>query len=183
MDYKSIAVFCGSRSGVNPMFEQHASELGTMLGEHNITLIYGGGRKGLMGAVADGVMATGGKVMGVIPELLIGWEQQHLGITNLQIVADMHSRKKIIYDMCDAAIILPGGFGTLDELFEILTWNTLKIHDKKLILLNTAGFYDNMIAHVNQMEQSGFLYEKWTDRIEVCNTPQAINLALGVSKY
>jgi uncharacterized protein (TIGR00730 family) len=114
---------------------------------------------------------------------LIGWEQQHLGITNLQIVADMHSRKKIIYDMCDAAIILPGGFGTLDELFEILTWNTLKIHDKKIILLNTAGFYDSMIAHINQMEQSGFLYERWTDRIEVCDSPKAIFDSLGVSKY
>jgi uncharacterized protein (TIGR00730 family) len=182
MVYKSIAVFCGSKSGSNPLFEQHASELGTMLGEHNTTLIYGGGRKGLMGAVADGVMGKGGKVMGVIPEILIGWEQQHLGITNLQIVADMHSRKKIIYDMCDAAIILPGGFGTLDELFEILTWNTLKIHDKKIILLNTAGFYDNMIAHVNTMEQSGFLYEKWTDRIEVCGSPQAIFDSLGVDK-
>ena len=183
MDYKSIAVFCGSKSGVNPMFEQHASELGTMLGENNITLIYGGGRKGLMGAVADAVMKKDGKVMGVIPELLIGWEQQHLGITNLQIVADMHSRKKIIYDMCDAAIILPGGFGTLDELFEILTWNTLKIHDKKIILLNTAGFYNNMIAHINQMEQSGFLYEKWTDRIEVCDSPKAIFDSLDVNKH
>jgi uncharacterized protein (TIGR00730 family) len=182
MDYKSIAVFCGSKSGENFLFAQHASELGSFMGEKNITLIYGGGRKGLMGAVADAVMAKGGKVMGVIPELLIGWEQQHLGITDLQIVADMHSRKKIIYDLCDAAIILPGGFGTLDELFEILTWNTLKIHDKKIILLNSAGFYNNMIAHINQMEQSGFLYEKWTDRIEVCETPQAIFDSLGVSK-
>jgi hypothetical protein len=135
-----------------------------------------------MGAVADGVMAKGGKVMGVIPELLIGWEQQHLGITDLQIVADMHSRKKIIYDICDAAIILAGGFGTLDELFEILTWNTLKIHDKKIILLNTAGFYNHLIAHISQMEQSGFLYEKWTDRITVCDSPEAIFHALDADK-
>jgi uncharacterized protein (TIGR00730 family) len=183
MDYKSIAVFCGSKSGENPLFEQHASELGEFLGSNNITLIYGGGRKGLMGAVADAAMLKGGKVMGVIPELLIGWEQQHLGITNLQIVADMHSRKKIIYDMCDAAIILPGGFGTLDELFEILTWNTLKIHNKKIILLNTAGFYDHMIAHINQMEQSGFLYEKWTSRIEVHDSPQSIFDSLDVNTH
>lgn len=182
MDYKAIAVFCGSKSGGNVLFEQHASELGSLLGDNDITLIYGGGRKGLMGAVADGVMAKGGRVMGVIPELLIGWEQHHLGITNLQIVADMHSRKKIIYDMCDAAIILPGGFGTLDELFEILTWNTLKIHNKKIILLNTAGFYDNLVAHISEMEQSGFLYEKWSDRITICDTPQTIFHALGVNK-
>jgi uncharacterized protein (TIGR00730 family) len=183
MDYKSIAVFCGSKSGDNPIFEQHATELGSILGDRNITLIYGGGRKGLMGATADAVMAKGGKVMGIIPELLIGWEQQHLGITDLQVVADMHSRKKIIYDMCDAAIILPGGFGTLDELFEILTWNTLKIHSKKIILLNSAGFYTSMIAHIDQMEQSGFLYEKWTDRIEVHDTPQAIFDSLDAGKY
>lgn len=182
MHYKAIAVFCGSKSGANPLFEQHAKELGSFLGEHNITLIYGGGRKGLMGAVADATMAKGGRVMGVIPELLIGWEQQHLGITDLQIVADMHARKKIIYDMCDAAIILGGGFGTLDELFEILTWNTLKIHDKKIILLNSAGFYDNLILHISQMEESGFLYEKWTDRIEVYDTPQAIFDSLDANK-
>ncbi len=120
------------------------------MGKHNITLIYGGGRKGLMGAVADSVLKCGGKVMGVIPELLIGWEHQHTGLTDLQIVQDMHSRKKIMYDMCDAAIILPGGYGTLDEMFEMLTWNTLKIHNKKIILLNTAGFYDHLIAHIEQ---------------------------------
>src|SRR5438874_1775834 len=120
MEYKSIAVFCGSQSGSNPLFIEHAKQLGEMMGQRQVTLIYGGGRKGLMGAVADAAMANNGKVVGIIPELLIGWEHQHTGITDLQVVADMHSRKKIMYDMCDAAIILPGGHGTLDEMFEML---------------------------------------------------------------
>src|SRR3954463_4214384 len=122
MQYSSIAVFCGSQPGDNPLYEQHAKELGTYMGKNNLTLIYGGGRKGLMGAVADAVMNNGGKVVGVIPEVLIGWEHQHTGITDLQVVADMHERKKIMYDKCDAAIILAGGYGTLDEMFEMLTW-------------------------------------------------------------
>lgn len=180
--YTSIAVFCGSQSGVNPIFEQHATEIGTYLGNQNITLIYGGGRKGLMGAVANAAMQHHGHVIGIIPELLIGWEQQHTGITDLQIVADMHSRKKIIYDKCDAAIILPGGFGTLDELFEMLTWNTLKIHNKKIILLNSAGFYDHLIAHIETMQANNFLYEDWQARIEVHATPQSIFHALDANK-
>jgi uncharacterized protein (TIGR00730 family) len=182
MEYKAIAVFCGSKNGADERFQQHATELGTLMGEHNITLIYGGGKKGLMGAVADAVMHAGGKVMGVIPELLIGWEHQHTGITDLQIVQDMHTRKKMMYDMCDAAIVLPGGYGTLDEMYEMLTWNTLKIHSKKLMLLNTNGFYNNLIAHMKQLEQSGFLYESWEERIEVYDNPQSIFGALALGK-
>lgn len=174
MQYASLAVFCGSQMGSDPVFELHAKELGTYMGRSKITLIYGGGSKGLMGAVANAVMKEGGKVMGVIPELLIGWEHQHTGITDLQIVGDMHSRKKIMYDLCDAAIILPGGYGTLDEMFEMLTWNTLKIHEKKIILLNSAGYYDHLIAHVKHMQQTQFLYENWLERIQVVSTPQEI---------
>jgi uncharacterized protein (TIGR00730 family) len=170
MIMKSIAVFCGSQNGSDSVFIQHARELGDYLAKNNITLIYGGGKKGLMGAVADAVMQGGGKVIGIIPEILIGWEHQHSGITDLQIVADMHARKKIMYDLCDAAIILPGGNGTLDEMFEMLTWNTLKIHDKKIILLNSAGFYDHLINHIKHMQQCNFLYEDWTKRILVLPT-------------
>lgn len=170
MMFQSIAVFCGSQSGSNPLFEQHATELGTYLGQNNITLIYGGGSKGLMGAVANAAMELGGHVTGIIPEVLIGWEHQHTGITDLQVVADMHARKKIMYDLCNAAIILPGGYGTLDELFEMLTWNTLKIHSKKIILLNTAGFYNHLIDHIKVMQQLNFLYEDWEERIVVFET-------------
>jgi uncharacterized protein (TIGR00730 family) len=183
MQYKAIAVFCGSKAGANPIYSEHATRLGSLLGKEGITLIYGGGGKGLMGAVADEVMRCGGNVIGVIPELLLGWEQQHKGITDLQIVQDMHARKKIIFDMCDAAIVLPGGYGTLDEMFEMLTWNTLKIHSKKLILLNSAGFYDHLIAHIKQMQQVDFLYENWQERIAIYDSPEAIFHALDLNKY
>lgn len=183
MHYRSIAVFCGSQMGAHPIFEQHAREIGNYLGRHEITLIYGGGKKGLMGAVADATLDSGGKVMGIIPELLIGWEIQHTGLTDLQIVADMHARKKIMYDKCDAAIILPGGHGTLDEMFEMLTWNTLKIHSKTLIILNTNGYYNNLMAHMDQMFTSGFLYENWRERIAVCSDPTAIFRALDEGRY
>lgn len=174
MNVTAIAVFCGSQAGSDPLYIQHAKELGEYMGKNNITLIYGGGKKGLMGAVANAVMDNGGKVTGIIPEILIGWESQHLGITDLQVVEDMHSRKKIMYDLCDAAVILPGGNGTLDEMFEMLTWNTLKIHNKKLIVLNTAGFYNHLIRHIEHMQECNFLYEKWSERILVVDSPADI---------
>lgn len=174
MNLTSIAVFCGSQNGSDPIFVQHATELGEYMGRNNITLIYGGGKKGLMGAVADATMKSGGNVTGIIPEVLIGWEHQHTGITDLQVVADMHARKRIMYDLCDAAIILPGGNGTLDEMFEMLTWNTLKIHSKKIILLNSAGFYNHLIKHINQMQESSFLYEDWRERISVVETAEEL---------
>jgi uncharacterized protein (TIGR00730 family) len=180
--YKSVAVFCGSRSGNNELYHQHARELGLLMAEHNIALIYGGGGKGLMGAVADAVMENKGKVIGVIPEVLLAWEAQHKGITELHVVADMHVRKKMMYELCDAAIILPGGNGTLDEMFEMLTWNTLQIHNKKIILLNTAGFYDNLFLHIDTMAEEGFLYENWRERIKIYNSPQAIFSSMVADK-
>lgn len=173
MQEKRIAVFCGSKSGSDPLFEQDAKELGKLIAAGNMTLVYGGGNKGLMGAVANAVMDGGGKVIGVIPELLLAWEQQHEGITELHVVSDMHTRKKMMYELCDMAVVLPGGHGTLDELFEMLTWNTLQIHNKKIILLNTAGFYDTLVTHLQAMFQKGFLYENWQDRLLVCNTAAA----------
>ena len=174
MNYKSIAVFCGSKSGTNPLFTEHAEILGKLLAEQGITLVYGGGRVGLMGAVANAVMDHDGKVIGVIPEVLLSWEQQHKGITELKVVSDMHVRKKMMYELCDAAIILPGGNGTLDELFELITWNTLKIHEKKIIILNSAGFYDPLIAHLKNMQQEGFLHEDWSLRIAIHDSPHTI---------
>ena len=172
--YKSVAVFCGSKNGNDAIYEQHAKDLGKLLGEHKITLIYGGGNTGLMGAVANAALENNGKVIGVIPEVLKERERHHKGITELNIVPDMHTRKKRMYDLCDAAIILPGGNGTLDELFEIATWNALTIHDKKIILLNTAGFYNNLIAHINIMQVNGFLHDDWRKMMAIFDTPDAI---------
>jgi uncharacterized protein (TIGR00730 family) len=172
MSIQTVAVFCGSKDGRDSQFLKEAIAFGSLLGAAGMNLVYGGGNKGLMGAVANGAMDAGVKVIGVIPELLIAWEHQHEGITELHVVADMHVRKKMMYDLCDAALILPGGNGTLDELFEMLTWNTLKIHDKKIILLNCNGFYDHLVAHMHKMQAQGFLYENVDHRLLVVKTAE-----------
>ena len=167
MQITSLAVFCGSKSGNNPLFEEQAKALGHLLASKKITLIYGGGNKGIMGAVSNAVLEKAGKVTGIIPEILKDREHHHQGITELIIVDNMHTRKKILYEKCDAAIILPGGFGTMDEFFEMLTWNQLSIHDKKIFILNTAGFYDHLFAFAQTMQHEGFLYDKVEDKLVV----------------
>jgi uncharacterized protein (TIGR00730 family) len=167
----SLAVFCGSKNGKNPLFIQQAVQLGKLMAGNNIKLIYGGGSAGIMGVIADSVMQEGGKVTGFIPKLLLEWEVQHRNITELIICDDMHERKKRIYSVCDAAIILPGGFGTLDELFEIVTWNQLTIHDKQIFILNSGGFYDHLLQHIELMKGEGFLYEEAIKRITVLDDP------------
>ena len=141
----------------------------SMLAKYGVELIYGGGRNGLMGVVADTVMDAGGIVRGVIPQVLIEWEHQHENISELLVVEDMHVRKRKMYELCDAAIILPGGFGTLDELFEILTWNQLSIHDKKIFILNTEGFYDHLASHLEHADREGFLYGGLKDLLTIIN--------------
>lgn len=175
MPITSLAVFCGSKTGNNPLFIQHTVELAKIIAAHNITLVYGGGNVGIMGTVADEVMKHDGKVIGVIPQVLVEWERQHTAITELLVVDNMHVRKKKMYDLCDAAIILPGGFGTLDELFEMVTWNQLSIHDKKIFILNTAGFYNHLLAHIQQMQDENFLYEAAVERLIVLNNPAELN--------
>ncbi len=174
MNINSIAVFCGSQNGNNSIFIQHAKELGELIALQKIKLIYGGGKRGLMGVLADSVLANGGEVTGIIPELLTDREHQHKTLTELAIVADMHTRKKMIYERADAAIILPGGFGTLDELFEMLTWNQLKLHDKKVYLLNSGGFYSHLIKHLQFTQEQGFLYDDVEHRIIFCETPAEV---------
>lgn len=175
MKINSLAVFCGSKNGINPLFETQARELGLLLGSKKITLIYGGGNKGIMGAVSNAVLEKKGKVVGIIPELLKEREHQHNGITELIVVENMHIRKKMLYERCDAAIILPGGFGTMDEFFEMLTWNQLNIHNKKIFILNTAGFYNHLLSFIKTMETEDFLYGKSDDRIIILDS--AIELA------
>jgi len=179
MNIEAVAVFCGSKTGANPVYMEQAAELGKYLAMLKLRLIYGGSSNGLMGAVADAVLANGGSVMGVLPKVLTEWEQQHTGLTELAIVPDMHSRKKMMYDMSDAAIILPGGFGTMDELFEMLTWNQLKIHDKKIYLLNSGGFYTYLINHLRHLEKENFLYDALEERIIICNTPVELFNKIG----
>jgi uncharacterized protein (TIGR00730 family) len=170
----SLAVFCGSKNGVNPLFMEHAVQLGKLLAVKNITMIYGGGNVGIMGTIANAVMDHGGKVTGVIPQVLVDWERQHNALSELLVVDDMHTRKKKMYELCDAALILPGGFGTLDELFEMVTWNQLSIHDKQIFILNSGGFYNHLIAHIRQMQNEKFLYEAAQERLTVFNDPSEL---------
>lgn len=174
MQYQSMAVFCGSKTGNNILFATHATQLGYLLAEKNITLIYGGGNKGLMASVANAVLEKGGRVIGIIPQVLTEWEHQHEGITELIIVESMHVRKRMLYEKCDAAIILPGGYGTLDELFEMLTWNQLSIHDKHIYILNTSDFYDGLLIHINKILEEGFLYNQLDKTFTVVNKPEEI---------
>jgi uncharacterized protein (TIGR00730 family) len=179
MKIESVVVFCGSKTGQNPLFMKHAAELGKLIALLNLRMVYGGGKAGLMGAIANAVLANGGKVMGVIPKILTEWEHQHEGLTELFVVPDMHTRKKMMYEMCDAAIVMAGGFGTLDELFEMLTWNQLKIHDKKIYVLNTEGFYNHLRMHLQHLNKEGFLYESLEERIVFCDTPVEIFNKIG----
>lgn len=174
MIWKNMAIFCGSKLGNNSIYEEHAIELGKLLAKHNINMVYGGGKVGIMGAIAKTVMENNGTVTGIIPKLLVEWEQQNESITQLIIVEDMHVRKKMMYEMSDAVIVLPGGYGTMDELFEVITWNNLKIHEKQTILLNSAGYYNHLIAHINTMGAEGFLYDNWNEKIIVANNPESI---------
>lgn len=171
MPITSLAVFCGSKNGVDTLYVDHAQQLGKVMADHNIKMIYGGGSSGLMGVIADAVMQNNGRVTGIIPHVLVEWERQHHGITELIVSDNMHARKKKMYELCDAAIILPGGFGTLDELFEMLTWNQLSIHDKEIFILNSGGFYDHLLAHIAHLEKHGFLYETVKERITVLDDP------------
>ena len=166
-----VAVFCGSKAGNNELYAQHAMELAEMLAHYKAELIYGGGKRGLMGIVADTVMNKSGIVRGVIPKTLSEREHQHDNISELFVVDDMHLRKRKMYELCDAVMILPGGFGTLDELFEVLTWNQLSIHDKKVFILNSGGFYDHLLKHLEFLADEGFLWGDFDKTITVLNEP------------
>lgn len=174
MSLNAIAVFCGSKAGNNPLFQLHTRHLGYILAAQQITLIYGGGNKGLMATIANAVLEKKGKVIGIIPKVLTQWEHQHNGLTELHVVETMHVRKQMLYDKCDAAIILPGGYGTMDEVFEMLTWNQLSIHNKRIFVLNTDGFYNHLLAQIELMQQEGFLYQPPNQKITVLQHPDEL---------
>lgn len=154
---KRLAVYCGSSMGTNPRFAEIARALGVEMARRGIGLVYGGGRLGLMGVVADAVMGAGGEAHGVIPQALVDLEVAHTGLTELHRVANMHERKALMTELTDAFLAIPGGIGTLDELFEAWTWQALGYHAKPFALLNVHGFWDRMIAFMDHVEASGFL--------------------------
>ena len=154
---KSVAVYCGSSGGNQALFAQQAQAMGRELAQRGLTLVYGGGRVGLMGAVADAALAAGGKVVGVIPQFLADKELSHTGCTELYVVETMHQRKLLMADLADGFVAMPGGFGTLEELFEVLTWGQLGLHGKPVGLLNVAGFYNPLLTLLDQMVGQEFL--------------------------
>jgi uncharacterized protein (TIGR00730 family) len=154
---KSVCVYCGSRPGTRPAFAATAAMLGRRLADDGVTLVYGGGNVGLMGVLADAALAAGGDVIGVIPQQLVEWEVAHPRLTRLDVVAGMHERKARMFGISDAFVALPGGFGTLDELFEMLTWRQLGLGDKPCALLDVDGFYTPMVAMLDRMVETGFV--------------------------
>jgi uncharacterized protein (TIGR00730 family) len=154
---KSVAVFCASADGARPEYRADAETLGRALAERGVGLIYGGARVGLMGAVADAALSAGGHVVGVIPHVLVDMEVAHDGVSELHVTSTMHTRKALMAEKADAFLALPGGFGTFEELFEVLAWQTLKIHSKPVVVLNTAGFYDTMLAFLDVCDREGML--------------------------
>lgn len=154
---KTLAVYCGASHGANPIYTDAARALAAALVEHNIGLVYGGGKVGLMGVIADEVLRLGGEATGVIPKALVEREVGHAGLTRLFVVKDMHERKAMMAELSEGFIAMPGGMGTLEELFEMLTWAQLGIHAKPVGLLNVAGFWDGLVAFVRHQCEQGFV--------------------------
>jgi uncharacterized protein (TIGR00730 family) len=152
-----LAVYCGSSMGADPLFADTAKALGEEMARRGIGLVYGGGRLGLMGVVADSVLESGGEAHGVIPQALIDLEVAHTGLTEIHVVTTMHERKAKMTELTDAFVALPGGIGTFDELFEAWTWNALGYHAKPFALLNVAGFWDGMVEFLDHATKSGFM--------------------------
>jgi len=152
-----IAVYCGAASPADPIFLQTARDVGAELARWGVTIIYGGGHLGLMGALADAALAEGGEVVGVIPEALVEAEAAHRGLSQLHVVPDMHTRKALFTSLCDGFVTLPGGVGTMDELWEAISWAQLGYHAKPVGLLNVAGFYDQLLGFHRHMIETGFI--------------------------
>jgi uncharacterized protein (TIGR00730 family) len=171
---KQICVFAGSSVGSEVVYRSAAEELGRTLAERGLGLVYGGARVGLMGVVADAALASGGDVTGVIPSALVAKEVAHNGLADLRVVASMHERKAVMAELADAFIALPGGWGTLDELFEILTWGQLGLHRKPCGVLNVNGYFDGLLAFVEHSIEHGFVRREHGPMILVASSPGAL---------
>jgi uncharacterized protein (TIGR00730 family) len=177
-----IIVYCGSSKGNNPHYAHMAAQLGQYLAKNNKTLIYGAGSVGLMGVMASAALAHGGQVIGVIPEFLMAWEVDHKGITETHITPNMHQRKQKMAEMGDAIIAMPGGFGTLDELFEILTWAQLGLHQMPIGLLNIEGFFDPLLTMLQKMVSTGFLKQENLDLLCIAEDIEELFAQLAKNK-
>ncbi|HZD30218.1 MAG TPA: TIGR00730 family Rossman fold protein [Candidatus Angelobacter sp.] len=181
MNFRRVCVFCGSNSGINPAYRDAAVTLGRLLVERNIELVYGGGKIGLMGALADAVLSAGGKVTGVIPESLMAKEIGHPGLTDMRVVKSMHERKALMADLSDGFIAMPGGFGTFEEFCEVVTWSQLGIHVKPCGLLNVDAYYDPLLELFDRAVEEGFLREQ--NRSLVLADPDPARLLEQMANY
>jgi len=170
----SLCLYCGSSRGNNPTFTQAALQFGETLAKRKIKLVFGGGRVGLMGVAADACLAMGGEVIGVIPKLLMDKEVGHTGLTKLHVVANMHDRKALMTRLADGFVALPGGYGTLDELFEALTWLQLNYHRKPVGILNVAGFFDHLVAFLDHARDQRFLRDLHRDSLSIDTDLEAL---------
>ena len=177
---RSIAVYCGASHGAAPVYADAAQALGRALAARGIQLVYGGGKVGLMGVIADEVLRCGGTVIGVIPRALMDKEVGHLGLTRLHVVRDMHERKALMAGQADAFIAMPGGLGTLEELFEMLTWSQLEIHAKPIGLLNANAYYDGLLEFVRHMSAEGFVRPLHAALLHAHSDPDGLLALLGV---
>jgi hypothetical protein len=169
-----LCVFCGSKHGERPIYTETAAEVGRLMAQRGIGLVYGGGHVGLMGVIADAVLQQGGEVIGVIPQSMVEEELAHRGLTELHVVKSMHERKALMAGKSDGFLALPGGFGTAEEFFEIVTWRQLKLHDKPIGLLNVAGFFDPLIAWIEQAFSEGFISPKYRELVVVGSGAEAV---------
>jgi uncharacterized protein (TIGR00730 family) len=174
MEMKRVCVFCGSSAGTRPVYAEAARAMGRLLAERGIGLVYGGGRVGLMGEVADAVLAAGGEVTGVIPRGLLEREVGHRGLTNLHVTGTMHERKALMVDLSDGFVALPGGYGTLDELCEALTWSQLGIHARPCGILNVDGYFDSLLALFDHAVREGFVREPHRRLVLEASEPAAL---------
>ena len=170
----SVCVYCGSRPGQDAAFAQAANTVGRLIGQSGGQLVYGGGRAGLMGIVADAALAAGATVVGVIPQALMERELGHRGLTELHVVQTMHERKQMMAERSDAFLALPGGIGTLEELFEVWTWQQLGYHDKPVGLLNVAGYYDRLLGFLDETGRQGFVPTAQRELLQVDADPAAL---------
>lgn len=179
MSVQSVCVYCGSSNRVDGIYLESAKAVGESLARQGLTLIYGGGHVGLMGTVADSALKAGGKVIGIIPEHIRAHEIQHTGLTELLVVDSMHVRKSLMVEKADAFVVMPGGFGTLDEAFEILTWKQLSLHNKPILIYNVNGFWDPLLKLIEHMIASGFAPKDNADIFKIVTTPSEMMAALA----
>jgi uncharacterized protein (TIGR00730 family) len=170
----SVCIYCGSKHGNNDMFTQTAHQAGQWIGRHGGQLVYGGGRNGLMGELAQATLAAGGRVVGIIPRALVQREWAHEGCTELHVVDTMHERKRMMAEMADAFLALPGGIGTFEEFFEVWTWRQLGYHDKPVGLLNASGYYDGLLTFVSNVTRQGFMNDWQNELIRVGDEVQTL---------